>query len=297
VRRFSATVSNREEKFSCERSLDAVVSIPSLSKKFDFAQIQAELQGVWEWEYGKLALKHQGFKKKDSAVVKASYGASEEEERKYWFYLDQEMSSNCAGEAGAVGIYQGALSAVRLWGKYYQNVGTTNIGAWEEVRFFAEEHLQTESEHLEALLKLVPRSMRTSYLSTWRGFGWTLGFLPTFVGRGRGLYFTVHAVESFVEGHYLSQVQWLRKVHKEEPEIFSKVGLGRTIIKKGRSMPLDSELARFLEHCCSDEVEHKEDAQRRLLRGSSSKIGVVGRLWAVAVTYGCRVGVALSKRI
>lgn len=91
-----------------------------------------------------------------------------------WHWLDRELSSNVAGEAGAVYIYKGALSALRL---------RPNVSA----QSFAEEHMENEAVHLKLFETVVPNGKYTMLLPVWRFSGWSLGFLSTIVGGSKGL--------------------------------------------------------------------------------------------------------------
>ena len=116
-----------------------------------------------------------------------------------WHWLDGEMSSNIAGETGAVSIYSGALAAIALRGA---------VGAPlpEVAREFCHEHREAESAHLRLLESVVPASKRTRLLPLWRLAGWGLGFVPTVLGGAPALFRTVEAVETFVEEHYQQQI-------------------------------------------------------------------------------------------
>ncbi len=118
------------------------------------------------------------------------------------------MSSNLAGETGAVWIYHGALYAA----KYRKNT--------DDVKAFCTQHLATEQVHLDYMIELLPKHMHTKLLPIWKVSGFVLGFLPTIIGRGPALYHSVEAVETFVEKHYNLQIDWLRTLHKKHPEVF-----------------------------------------------------------------------------
>jgi len=198
-----------------------------------------------------------------------------------WSWMCREMSSNVAGETGAVWIYHGALAAC-------------NIRAMDlAVREFAERHISAEQQHLDVLtavfkndgLNTRPLSMKhTRLLPIWRVAGWLLGFLPTLFGRGPWLYHTVDAVETFVEKHYGEQIEYLRKQHPN-PESES------------------SELMRYLAWACADEVHHAEDARRCLLENhgvdsleESQKRWMV-KVWSFIVDFGSRYAAELARRI
>ncbi|KAJ1638005.1 ubiquinone biosynthesis protein COQ7-domain-containing protein [Pavlovales sp. CCMP2436] len=179
-----------------------------------------------------------------------------------WHWLDREMSSNFAGETGAVAIYHGALSAISLRAAF--------APLPETARTFAAAHMEAEGQHLALLENTVPVSKRTRLLPAWRTAGWALGFLPTLVCGAPGLYRTVASVESFVEEHYQQQIIPLSK-SGECPE-----------------------LVRLLTHCCADEVHHREDALKQLPPGAG---GPVAWAWGALVKTGSRVAAELARRI
>jgi len=181
-----------------------------------------------------------------------------------WHWLDRELSSNVAGETGAVFIYHGALAAMRI---------RPCPGA---AQAFAEEHRANEAEHLRLFEMVIPASKHTALLPVWRVAGWTLGFLPTLLGGPRALYVTVEAVETFVEEHYNEQIELLRR--------------------RGDA----AELVRLLQHCCEDEVHHKEDAALKLL--GTVPAGEVFRAWwalpwAAVVRKGSQIAAEIARRV
>ena len=110
--------------------------------------------------------------------------------------------------------------------------------------------------------------------------GWTLGFTSTLVGGTRGLYVTVEAVETFVEEHFQEQIVPLRE---------------------DGSCP---ELLSLLEHCCEDEVHHKEDAAKRLLDLKEDALkdnllvsGWWVEPWTIIVKGGSALAAEVARRI
>eukprot|EP00392_Amoebophrya_sp_AT5.2_P009820 g9848.t1 len=211
------------------------------------------------------------------------------------------MSSNVAGETGAVWIYKGAGAAAKLRGD-------------AKVVSFCERHLQAEQLHLDVLQRIFGFAgftgadgdhdkmgggrKYTLLLPLWKVAGYCLGFVPTFFGRGPWLYHTVEAVETFVEKHYGEQIFYLDEVIRAERE------------QVPGSLVVDlSELRRFLSHCCADEVHHKEDARENLLQlydSTSSEdqtefdeaeMGRPQRLWRFIVYTGSAAAAELAKRI
>mmetsp|Transcript_11372 Transcript_11372/g.30338 ORF Transcript_11372/g.30338 Transcript_11372/m.30338 type:complete len:293 (+) Transcript_11372:102-980(+) len=212
----------------------------------------------------------------DSAEISQRYLESVK-----WSWMCREMSSNVAGETGAVWIYHGALAAC--------NIRAMDIA----VREFAERHIIAEQKHLDVLAAVFKdegsnnRSLsakHTRLLPMWRMAGWLLGFVPTLLGRGPWLYHTVDAVETFVEKHYGEQIAYVKKQHPT-PE------------------PESSELMRYLVWACADEVHHAEDARRCLLEkhGIRSFEETQGRwtvkLWRFIVDLGSMYAAELARRI
>lgn len=187
-----------------------------------------------------------------------------------WHWLDREMSSNVAGETGAVAIYRGALDAMAA----RRLLGAPLPPAALE---FATSHMAAESRHLRLIESVVPPSKRTRLLPIWRLAGWSLGFAPTLLGGERALFRTVDAVETFVEEHYNEQIGPLLRAEQPCPE-----------------------LVRLLSHCCAEEVEHREDAAARL-RGAAgappAAEGLAARAWKALVKAGSRVAAELARRV
>eukprot|EP00287_Rhodomonas_sp_CCMP768_P014626 CAMPEP_0196756760 /NCGR_PEP_ID=MMETSP1091-20130531/102113_1 /TAXON_ID=302021 /ORGANISM="Rhodomonas sp., Strain CCMP768" /LENGTH=199 /DNA_ID=CAMNT_0042105431 /DNA_START=115 /DNA_END=714 /DNA_ORIENTATION=+ len=140
-----------------------------------------------------------------------------------------DLRTDHAGEFGAVQIYQGALAAARI----RQALGLNIEGG--RMAEFAQHHMETEQQHLDVMLQLVPPSDRTRLLPLWRGMALALGFFPSLLGP-RQLYWTIAAVETFVEQHYLEQIEKLQRDH------------------------ILPELCALLVKLKEDEVEHRDEA-------------------------------------
>lgn len=177
----------------------------------------------------------------------------------HWHWLDRELSSNLAGETGAVYIYKGALAAL--------SIRPIN----DDVLEFCESHMANESSHLQMFQYIVPDGKHTKLLPIWKIAGFTLGFFPTLVGGSRALYVTVEAVETFVEEHFQDQI---------------------VPLKEKNTCP---KLIQLLEYCCADEVHHKEDAARRLLEGESPTD--LNAFWVQPWSYAVKRGSALAAAI
>ena len=146
----------------------------------------------------------------------------------------------------------------------YRGILAVSLDA--ELRQFANEHLATQRQHLRLMEGLVPPERRSRLLGVWRLAGWLTGALPALFGP-RAVFRTIEAVETFVDQHYAVQTA--------------------TLTDQDAYRALHD----LLEQCRLDEVEHRDDAQRRL--GPPSAIG---RTWAGIVGHGSRVGVVLAAR-
>jgi demethoxyubiquinone hydroxylase (CLK1/Coq7/Cat5 family) len=170
-------------------------------------------------------------------------------------YLERELRSDHAGETGAVFIYRG-ISTVARWR------GDAQLLA------FAEQHGQTEAEHLRLIEEWLAPSRRSHLLGPWRLAGWLTGALPALAGR-RAVYGTIAAVETFVDRHYQQQIDHLRA--QGGPD-----GL----------LPL-------LERCQADECHHRDEAAALAGPGPSGLL----RLWCAVVGTGSAAAVVLARRV
>ena len=182
-----------------------------------------------------------------------------------WLWLDREMSSNVAGETGAVCIYDGAASALRLRASITSNVEPSTFE-------FVEEHRAAEQSHLDLFEALLPTHKHTRMLPIWRMAGFVLGFGPALLS-DRALFLTVQAVETFVEEHYHEQINPLRE-HGRCPQLLA-----------------------LLEHCCADEVHHKDDAAARAGTADGGQLLAIERGWMAVVRVGSAVAAEVARRI
>jgi len=183
-----------------------------------------------------------------------------------WHWLDRELSSNVAGETGAVHIYKGALAALQV----------RSLPQQKDVLAFCQEHMENESKHLRLFQMVVPDFHKhTKLLPIWRMAGFLLGFFPTLMGGSQALVVTVEAVETFVEEHFQEQIQPLKEQQRTP------------------------ELVRLLESCCEDEVHHKEDAAKRLLDGNENVIATAWWVtpWSTIVRTGSSIAADVARRI
>ena len=166
--------------------------------------------------------------------------------------LVRDLRSDHAGETGAVAIYQGILAVSRDKG----------------VRRFAVNHMKTEKKHLSFFAGWLPPRYWSRLLPVWTAAGWSLGALAALFGPG-AVFRTIAAVESFVEGHYVEQIEKMRDVADLQP------------------------LAETLQSFCDDEVEHLEDAARR----QPSSSGIIARAWRQVVGAGSALGVVVARKV
>ncbi len=163
------------------------------------------------------------------------------------------MRSNHAGETGAVWIYKGAKCI-----------------SWNSrIIDMANEHGQTEQQHLVVIEHLVAPEQRSRLLPLWRLSGFMLGFLSGLCGY-RAFCITIDAVETFVEQHYQEQIQYL--AHSAGNPALQAV----------------------LERCCAEEVEHQHDAASK--HGIKQR-SLIQNAWRFVVGTGSNVAVHLAKAV
>ncbi len=166
--------------------------------------------------------------------------------------LVADLRSDHAGETGAVQIYRGMLAVSRD----------------PEVRKFALAHVRTELRHLRFFDRWLPKRHHSRLLPVWRAAGWLLGAGSALFGR-RAAFHTVAAVESFVERHYLDQIEAMSSV----PELAN----------------LNAVLRRF----CDEEVHHRDDASNRVAETN----GIAVRAWGHLVGLGSVLGVRIARKV
>lgn len=137
-----------------------------------------------------------------------------------------------------------------------------------DLRRFAAAHLDTERRHLAFFETWLPRRWHTRLAPLWKVSGWLLGALPALLGP-RAVYATIRAVESFVDRHYAAQLDMLAP------------------------NPHWRSLAAQLQDFREDELEHRDDADRRLRQHE----GPLTRAWSRVVATGSAVGVMASRRL
>ena len=171
-------------------------------------------------------------------------------------WLERDLRSDHAGESGAVAIYRGILAVSRC----------------VRVREFAQRHMASEQRHLRTMELHLPPARRSKLLLLWRAAGFATGALPAIFGP-RAVYITIEAVETFVDQHYLGQIERIDEMH--DPE--------------GRMVALREDL----QACRLDEIAHRDEASSA---GPSGR-GWLARIWATTVAIGSMAGVAIARRI
>jgi len=99
------------------------------------------------------------------------------------------------------------------------------------------------------------------------GFG--LGFSSALFGYS-AFCITINAVETFVESHYMEQINKLKK------------------------MGSNQNLLNILKKCCEEEVHHQQDARSRI---KDSSAGVFKKLWTNIIQTGSEFAVKVSSRV
>jgi ubiquinone biosynthesis monooxygenase Coq7 len=167
-------------------------------------------------------------------------------------WLVNELRTDHAGETGAVEIYNGILA----------------LSSDADVISFARRHRETEARHLEEISAILAPPKRSVFLPVWRALGWITGALPALIGPA-AVFATIEAVETFVDRHYQTQVDRLRR-------------------EDG-----DPTLIELLDRLRRDEVEHLHDARAR----ARSKPGAAMRLWLWLVARGSEAAVSVARMI
>ena len=85
-------------------------------------------------------------------------------------------------------------------------------------------------------------------------------------------YRTIEAVETFVDQHYQNQIDRLKPILKENPEL-ETVNL-------------------VLNECQLDEIRHRDEA----IQASKNTSGRTIRLWSSLISAGSRLAVSLARR-
>lgn len=192
---------------------------PSLG---NLARVRQEILAIWSANYRRERSRLEGEQMLRSPRVHTYH-----EKQAPWFRLDRDLSSDIAGETGAVSIYVGAdralahLRGMRAFvdaAKFYLSGGRlrprskpTSGDLHGAAQRFVTEHLATERKHLGCFENLLrsEEGKFTRLLGVWRACGFLLGYLPTLVRGPVYLYHTVDAVETFVDEHYQEQIDFV----------------------------------------------------------------------------------------
>ena len=186
-------------------------------------------------------------------------------------WLQGEMQSNHAGETGAVGIYDGALWALDVRARFGSHSKKEDE---QRLRDFCLDHRSSEKHHLDLLEEIIEPSECSKLLPGWKVAGWALGAAST-IFNTRRMFLTTAAVEAFVESHYNYQI--------------SRLGSDPLHVSHEPSL----ELRRMLEHCCEDEVHHKEEAAAR----AGATLSTADKTWQWLVGAGSAVAANAAKRL
>lgn len=169
-----------------------------------------------------------------------------------------DLRSDHAGETGAVWIYRGILAVTRD----------------PALRSFAHHHLATEQRHLDDICAVLPPARRSWLLLPWRCAGFLTGAMPALAGP-RAVYATIHAVETFVDGHYQHQLDRIDALAATQPH------------------PALAPLRALLYRCQQDECQHRDEALA--LQGVPA--GWPVRAWCRLVGAGSQLAVHLARRL
>lgn len=173
----------------------------------------------------------------------------------------KELRSNQAGETGAVWIYRA------------MNLFTKDIA----MQIIIDEHLKQEMEHLRQVNQLLNKKYHSKLLSLWAIAGFITGFIPSIMGPNWMLR-TIDAVETFVDQHYLEQIEFL---YRNSPNL-NRINVGNK-----------QELIDILSQLRLDEIRHKQEA----LELSYEKPNFALKLWCSLVEFGSKNAVVLARKI
>ena len=192
-----------------------------------------------------------------------------------------DLRTNHAGEWGAVRIYAGAEIAAR-WRLWFAE----DAGAVEAFIPFLRRHREAESAHLALMSQLLPHEHRTRLLPVWTAAGLLLGALPMLIGGPVAVQRTVVHVETFVAEHYNEQLLWMQR----EGQGSAGGGSDDAAALRG--------LASVVQACCSDEVEHMQEAEELSGGGDwrSRRVCVwLDDVWRWVVASGSAAAVSASR--
>jgi len=172
----------------------------------------------------------------------------------------QALRSDQAGETGAVWIYR----AMQLF--------SHDPKMAELIR----EHLNQESNHLAVINQMLDQQYHSRLKTLWAVAGFVTGFIPAAMGPN-WIYHTIDAVETFVDKHYLDQIEYLS--HNE-------LNLNRINVKDKQ------ELLDTLKKLRIDEIRHRQDAIDSVKLKPSGAL----RIWCTMVSAGSKHAVKLASK-
>jgi len=172
-----------------------------------------------------------------------------------------ELRSDQAGETGAVWIYR----AMKLF--------TNDIA----MQIIIDEHLRQEREHLMQVNLLLNKKYRSKLLPLWAVAGFITGMIASIMGPNWMLR-TIDAVETFVDQHYLEQIEFLNR---------NNPNLNRINVSSKQK------LIDILSRLRLDEIRHKQEA----LELSYEKPNLALKLWCIIVGFGSKNAVVLARKI
>mmetsp|Transcript_34044 Transcript_34044/g.80138 ORF Transcript_34044/g.80138 Transcript_34044/m.80138 type:complete len:352 (+) Transcript_34044:169-1224(+) len=213
-----------------------------------------------------------------------------------WHWLDRELSSNLAGETGAVYIYKGALSALNILYRMSPGDDHRTHRRLSSAQEFCREHHDTEESHRRFFEMIVPEGKHTALIPLWKLAGYSLGFFPTVIGGTKALFVTIESVETFVEEHLKEQIATL-----EDPT--HSVSKDDTDTDLRYATPSCPELLKLLQACCEDEIHHKEEAALQLLGDEHGNLTVSWspswwvKPWSKVVGVGSSIAAELARRV
>jgi ubiquinone biosynthesis monooxygenase Coq7 len=182
--------------------------------------------------------------------------------------IEEIIRVNHAGEYGAVRIYHGQLKAFAKKNSF-------------EILPEIEHMKQQEVRHLKFFNKqLVEKDvLLTAFLPIWHVMGYGLGYFSAKLGDDFAMTCT-ESIEEVINEHYLSQLKFLEQNstqnHTEDYQ----------------------NLAEKIEEFRLEELEHKDHAiNYNLNLHQSTKRKKLNKIFGKAVKVGCKIAIAISKKI
>ncbi|CAM3799545.1 demethoxyubiquinone hydroxylase family protein [Polynucleobacter brandtiae] len=189
---------------------------------------------------------------------------------KFPLRLLQELRTDHAGETGAVMIYRGILA----------------VSKNDKIRSFATHHLDTEQRHLALIEEIISPQWHSWLLPFWRISGWLIGALPAIFGP-TAVFATIQAVETFVDKHYLSQIEMIDALIGHEESACDSPS-----ISEDEKVSLRN-LRALLAECRADEINHRDDAQARWSGNPNTAL----RAWIYLVGSGSHQAVKVCRHL